>query len=132
MKYKTYKYGNYTCKSYYKKAGYGYEVGFYYGEKPIFVGNFVYQQEAKSWYGIMNREIAKFAKKYTAGYKLPFAWFSNFIRNHLYKYYYAYLDKLFARYTRQYDKAYARDYKQYVQKKKYYSTGDKAAYLKAV
>ena len=36
MKSKTYKYGNYTFKSYYKKVGYGYEVGFTFGSKTIF------------------------------------------------------------------------------------------------
>ena len=132
MKYKTYKYGNYTCKTYYNKVGNGYECGFIFNGKTVFVGNFIYQPEATRWFGIMNREISKFAKKYTTGYKYPTSFMSEFVRNYLYRYYYAYLDKLFARYNRSYQKAYAKNTKYYHKNKKSNYTGFKVPYLKVV
>lgn len=95
----------YCFTSYWKSVGNGWEVGFYYGKDVIFVGNFIHQSEATQWWRIMNREIKNFSRKYTVGTKFPFSWYCNFIKNHLYKCYYGYLERCFVRYNRNYKKA---------------------------
>ncbi len=130
MKLKNYKYGTYTCKTYYKKVGQGYEVGFCYGDKTIFVGNFLYSKEAGDWYTTMNQYITKFAKTYTVGYKYPFAEFCGFIKSYLYKEYYSYLDKLFTDYNRYYKKEYIQFNNNYKKSRKNYSTSERKPYLK--
>ena len=104
MKSKKYTHGKYNFTSYWKAVGEGWEVGFFYGRDPIFVGNFIHQSEATQWFKIMNREITSFSKKYPVGTKFPFAWYCNFIKNDLYKCYYGYLDRVFARYNRDFKK----------------------------
>lgn len=133
MKSKTFKYGNYTFKSYFKKVGLGYEVGFTFGTKTIFVGNFLYPQEATRWYGIMNREISRFGRQFTGNYKFPINYITQFCGNHLYSTYYMFLDKLFTQYTRNYKRAYQRDCRRFNQmKSKPTFRSTKANYLKLV
>ena len=105
MKTTKYTHGKYNFSTYSKAVGNGWEVGFCYGKEVIFVGNFIHQSEAAQWFRIMGREIKNFNKKYTVGTKFPFAWYCNFIKNHLYKCYYGYLERCFARYNRNYRKA---------------------------
>jgi hypothetical protein len=131
MKTKTYHYGKYTFKSYYKPVGHGWEVGFYHGQKPIFVGNFIHAYEARGWWGVMNREISKFGKKYTSGYEFPVTWFGHFLKSHLYKTYYWYLDKVFARHNRHYEREYAKDYHKYQQMRGRFTTKSKKVFFKA-
>lgn len=118
MKTKNYSNGKYHFRSYYKTAGEGYEAGFYYGTTPVFVGNFIHSKEATQWYRIMNREISNFSKKYTVGATFPINWYLHFAKNHLYKCYYGYLDRIFARYNRDFATAFKRDEKKYYKMKK--------------
>jgi hypothetical protein len=131
MKSKTYRYGKYSCKTYYKTVGNGFETGFVFGGKPVFVGNFIHANEAQRWFGIMNHEIRRFGRKYTVGHAFPAPWFMHFMKNHLYKFYYAYLDKLFARYNRDFHRAFTKDFKKYKQMKHRYWTHQKTPFLKA-
>jgi len=121
MKTKSYSYGDWSWKTYLKKVGSGWETGFLFDGKPIFVGNFIYPQEASRWYALMNREISSFAKTYKVGSNFPAAWFKSFFSNHLYRFYYAYLDKLFAKYNRSYQAAVSRDVRRYKQFAKKFS-----------
>lgn len=121
MKTKYYSNGQYKFRAYMKPVGEGYEVGFYSGKTPVFVGNFIHSKEATQWYAIMNRQIRQFSKRYTVGPKFPVNWYMHFAKNHLYKCYYGYLDRLFARYNREYDTAYKRDVRRYNRMKKNWS-----------
>lgn len=108
MKSKPYHYGKHACKSYIKPVGKGFEVGFFSGDKVIFVGNFIHAKEAVGWWKKMNHEIQWFANTYTKGYEMPFAWFSHSLKSHLYRTYYRYLDKLFGRYNTTFSKAFSK------------------------
>jgi hypothetical protein len=83
-----------------KPAGHGWEVGFEHHGAPLFVGNFVYQPEATAWFKIMKKEISKFSKRYPVGKTFPVRWYQKFISDYLYKCYYYYLDRVFAKHTR--------------------------------
>lgn len=109
---------NLNCWSYYSPEGEGWEVGFYFQGKPIFVGNFIHKKEATQWYGMMNAEITKFSKRYTFGPKFPVAFFKKFIGNHLYSCYYAHLDKIFTKYKSHFKKAVTSDIRKYSSLKK--------------
>jgi hypothetical protein len=119
---KTYRYGKTVCKAHFKTAGLGWEVSFYFDGKPLFVGNFVHQKEATAWYTVMNKELNQFSRRYTIGYKFPIAWFSHFLKNHLYTEYYGFLDKVFVSHQRDYGKALKKDYRQFKATKKNYTT----------
>jgi len=56
MKTNNYKFGKHTCKTYFRPAATGFEVGFCFGPgKPIFVGNFISRAEANKWWATLNR-----------------------------------------------------------------------------
>src|SRR5271156_4013100 len=129
---KTYRYGKTVCKSYSKAVGHGWEVGFYFDGKPLFVGNFIHAKEANDWFRLMNRELIKFSRKYTTGYKFPVTWFSNFLKNHLYTQYYGWLDKVFVGYNRNFKKAWAKNYRTFqATKGRYHNGTKKTPFLKA-
>jgi len=130
MKTKTYRYGKVTCKATLKTVGNGWESCFYFDGKPLFVGNFIHAKEATAWWSFMNREITWFAKKYTVGYKFPISWVTHFLKSHLYKEYYTFLEKIFVGYHREYRKAFQKDFRQFKTKKKHYHTDRKVAFLK--
>jgi hypothetical protein len=113
-KFKTYKYGPYTFKSYCKPVGKGFEVGFTYHGRNYFVGNFIHKAEATKWWSQFNKEITTFSKKFSVSDEMPFQWYCNFLSNHLYKCYYSWLDKAFTKYETVFKKAYSKDYKRYV------------------
>ncbi len=113
MKTKTYKYGNWNLKAYFKAVGEGYEVGFHWDGKPLFVGNFVHAKEATRWWGTLNQEIKKFTKKYWSSSETSAVFYKKFFANHLYKTYYTFLDKWFAKYNTTYKIAFKRYEKQY-------------------
>ena len=113
MKTATFKSNKITCHSYAKSVGYGYEVGFLCGSKPLFVGNFVKVVEANTWYSIMNREIKHFAKKYTISTKAAPTWHLRFLSSHLYRCYYQYVDRLMARHTKLFDKEFTKNQRKY-------------------
>ncbi len=121
MKTKQYRSGKYTFRSYLKNVGEGFEVGFYFGHDPIFVGNFIHSKEANQWFGIMNRQIRQFSKKYTVGPKFPISWFTNFCKNHLYKCYYTYIDRLLARHNRTFETKFRKDVRKYNRMKRNWS-----------
>ena len=129
---KTYRYGKTVCKAICKTAGLGWEVSFFFDGKPLFVGNFVHQKEATAWYSVMNKELNQFSRRYTTGYKFPIAWFSHFLKNHLYTEYYGFLDKVFVTHQRDYSRALKKDYRKFKATKKNYTTvGVKKPFLKA-
>ncbi len=99
---KKYKFGRYSCYSYMKPAGNGYEVGFYFGKKPVFVGNFIHKAEAKDYYTHLNKEWKNFATRYWAGPDTSLTWYTKFFTNHIYNHYYKHLDKKFTSYERSY------------------------------
>lgn len=101
---KHYQFGPYTMKCYFKPVGSGFEVGLKYGTKTYFVGNFVHAAEAKKWWGLMNRSITTFGKKYWMNDETPFTWYCHFMTSHLYKTYYSFLDKLFSKYNRDFNR----------------------------
>ncbi len=122
---------NLKCWSYWAKAGSGWEVGFTFQGKTLFVGNFIHHKEATQWYSMMNKEITTFSKKYTFGPKFPVAFFKKFIVSHLYATYYTHLDKVFTQYTRTYKKAQATNKYQYANLKKKWTPKEATPFYKA-
>ena len=110
---KAYRYGKSYGRAYYKTAGGGFECGFVFDGKLVFIGNFIHSREGQLWFALMNRELGSFSRKYAVGGKCPASWYSHFLGNHLYKCYYGFLDRLFARYNRDYHRAFSRDLRQY-------------------
>lgn len=131
MKSKSYKHGKSTYKSYFKKAGYGYEVGVVYKGKPLFVGNFIKSKEANEWYRKMNSEITTFAKRYWATEDTSTAFYTKFLGNHIYNHYYKYINKVIPTAHRQFDKAFNQDLKKYRNLKTNWSTSEKLTFKKA-
>lgn len=131
MRTKTYRYGKFSCKTYWKTVGNGFETCFVFNGKCIFVGNFIHSQEANRWWGIMNHEIKRFGKKYTTGHCFPVNWVGNFLSNHLYRLYYLYLDRIFSKYNHTYKKALVKDLRTFRQMKKRFHTTHRVPFLKA-
>jgi len=133
MKSKLYKRGTAKYKAYMKPAGKGYEVGFLWGTKPLFVGNFINQQEATTWYTLMNREYERFSRKYTQAPPKKgtgFAFYNKFIANSLYKHYYDYLDKCFGKHTRTYHREHTKDVREYNRMKKNWPVKENLPYVR--
>lgn len=131
MKTKSYKYGPHRCKAYWKNVGRGYEIGFEFGNHPIFVGNFIHVKEATYWWNYMNKEIGSFAKKFGFGPNAPIAWYRQFFSSHLYKMYYSYLDREFTKYQKNYCKAWEKDEKRYKQFKKNWKSDEQFHFKKS-
>ena len=110
---KTYEFAGYTFKTYYKKAGMGYEVGLTSGNKTYFVGNFIRPTEAKKWWGFFNKEVTSFYRKFNYADNAPRDFYGQFMANYLYKEYYEYLYELFEGYDSKYNKAYQKDFRRY-------------------
>lgn len=115
---KTYKYGPHTFKSYFKPVGNGWEVGFTHGNRTYWVGNFVHKAEATKWWGMFNKEIMTFSKRFNFTQQMPFSWYCNFLSNHMYTCYYTWLDKMFNKHETTFKKAYSKDFKRYMKMKK--------------
>ena len=113
MKTRNFKHGKKIYRSYLKPVGKGYEVGFVFSGTPLFVGNFVHAKEANAWYTQMNQQIAQFTKKYWITPNAPRAFYNKFMTQHLYKIYYAFLDKHFAKYTRTYSREFNKNERKY-------------------
>lgn len=132
MKTKLYKLGSKSYKAYFKPVGKGFEVGFVQGSKPVFVGNFIKNNEALAWYQIMNREVTRFSKKFwhhpTAHVATSF--YNKFISNNLYKHYYDYLDKCFGKYTKTYHREYSRDVKTFNRMQKSWTVKESMPYMR--
>ncbi len=125
MKTKTYKNGKFTFRTYQKSAGNGHECGVVFGGKTIFVGNFIHTKEANQWWTLMNKEIRSFGKKYWVTKTAPVSWYKNFLAHHLYKKYYAYLNKAFNSYNRDFNKKFNQSVRKYSQLKKKWTPKDK-------
>jgi len=134
MKTKLFKYGTHKYKSYFKPVGKGFEVGFMYGTKSLFVGNFVKKDEAMTWFTMMNQEITKFSGKYFHHVKAysTNAFYHKFASNNLYKHYYDYLDKCFGKYTKNYHREFMRDVKSYERMKKHWAKKENTTYTRRV
>ncbi|OFZ19644.1 MAG: hypothetical protein A2Z20_12960 [Bdellovibrionales bacterium RBG_16_40_8] len=132
MKKKMVKCGPQKYKAYIKPVGKGYEVGFMYGSKPLFVGNFINNSEAQNWYKIMNREFSHFSKKFwhTPAPKAATVFYHRFITNTLYKHYYDYLDKCFGKYTKSYHQEYSRNVRTYNRLKKNWAPKNSLPYVR--
>ncbi|MBK9322356.1 MAG: hypothetical protein IPM97_05280 [Bdellovibrionaceae bacterium] len=115
---KTYKYGPHTFKSYMKPVGNGWEVGFTYQGRNYFTGNFIHKAEVAKWWGIFNKEIVSFSKKFNFSKDMPFNWYCNFLSNHMYTCYYSWLDTVFNKHEATFKKAYTKDFKKFMKMKK--------------
>lgn len=112
-KYKTHKFGKMTFKPYFKTVGNGWEVGMTYLGKPFFVGNFIHAGEAKKWWRMMNTYCVQFYKKHEYVPTASDVWYCKYFGNYLYKNYYQYLDKEFAKYQKSYSKKNVQYFKNY-------------------
>ena len=127
---KLYRNRNVTGRAYLKTVGSGFEAGFILNGSPVFVGNFIHAKEANLWFNLMNRELRQFSRRYTVGQRFPLSWYTHFVRNHLYKTYYSFLDRLFTRYTKDFGRAYQRDLRRYKQIRKQWNAGERVPFLK--
>lgn len=113
MKQRKYKVGKYTCHTYYKEVGNGFEVGCNFGTTQVFVGNFIHTAEATQYWTMINKEIRTFCKKYWIGPKASAIWYRRFLTNYLYTNYYKFLDTKFNTYQRTYTSAFRKDETKY-------------------
>lgn len=109
----SYKFGPMHFKTYFKSVGHGYEVGVTHSGKTVFVGNFVHMHEAKQWFKVMQGHLNTFCKSHDFVPTASESWYCKFLGAYLYKPYYAWLDKAFAKHTKTYTKEYFKGVKQY-------------------
>tara|TARA_B100001248_G_scaffold262571_1_gene259506 strand:- start:141 stop:545 length:405 start_codon:yes stop_codon:yes gene_type:complete len=129
---KTYKYGKFSFRAYFKTAGNGYEVGLKHGKKHVFMGNFITKKEANEWWTILNKECRNFTNKFWINNKGATAsFYTNFFSKHLYKKYYTFLSKVFAGYKTTYNKTYQRDVKKYQKLRRNWSPKEAPAFKAA-
>ncbi len=126
----TYRYGKHTCKAYKKTVGQGWEVGFMFGNKTIFVGNFIHMKECNAWWTKMNTEVRKFSKRYALPKNASPAFFTKFMTSYLYKCYYSYLNNQFKTYTRTYTTTCKTMDRKFVQQKRHWPTHTERATLR--
>jgi len=122
---KTYRYGKWNFKAYQKTVGQGYEVGLYFNNKPIFVGNFIRANEAAKWWNQLNREVRGFTKRYWATRTTSAQWYGKFFSNHLYRTYYTFLDRLFTKYNTTYNRAFNTNVKKYFKYRKNWTAAER-------
>ena len=113
IKNKNYKFGQLTFKSYCKNVGQGFEVGVTCQGKHVFIGNFVHDVEAQQWWKIMHTHLQSFCKHHDFVPTASVSWYCKYLGACLYKPYYGWLDKTFAKYTRTYTIQANKNYKQY-------------------
>ena len=127
MKTKKFHFGNKYFKTYCKTVGHGWEVGVTFEGKTLFVGNFIHNNEATSWWAKMNKEVRWFSRTHKVYTKSTYAFYGRYMTNHLYKCYYTFLDKAFTKYTRTYNTACTRDFRKYRTMKRTFGNYTKAA-----
>lgn len=130
-KHKMYKHGKDSFKAYCKTAGQGYEVGVKHGSKQLFVSNFIHKTEANQWYQKMNKEMQAFGKRYWVGPNHPRQWYSKFLCNHLYSYYYKFVGKCLNAHNRSFTSAFNKDVKKYRKLKKDWTPKHQIQFKKA-
>jgi hypothetical protein len=113
MKTKRYRNGSLTCRAYQRAVGSGWEVGFDWNGRTVFLSNFVRSAEANRWYALMNREVRAFNARYKVTRAFPKGLYGKFLSSHLYNRYFAFLDRLFAQHSRTYARAVNRARNQY-------------------
>ncbi len=117
--------GKYACYTYFTTVGKGFEVGFCFGTKTVFVGNFIHSKEAVQYWAHLNREVRTFGKKYWISETASTTFYNNFFKNYLYTNYYKFLDKLFTQYHKTYTHSFKKDQTRYMKMKKNWHTTDK-------
>ncbi|MBX7230673.1 MAG: hypothetical protein K1X29_01175 [Bdellovibrionales bacterium] len=110
---KTYEFAGYTFKTYFKKAGQGYEIGLTSGGKTYFFSNFTSSKEANKWWSQFNKLITGFYKKFKYTDENPRQFYGEFMATYLYKAYYTFLTDLFRGYDRFYNKEFGQKYQKY-------------------
>ena len=130
MKNATYWFGDLKCNAYMKQYGQGYEVGFHFGKTQIFMGNFIHKSEATKWWAHMTKELKSFTTRYHVGEKVSHTWYAKFFSNHLYKSYYTFLDKEFAKYNKTFAKAFNVEERKYKTLAKKWNHGDVLTFKK--
>ena len=113
MKSTTYHFAGTILKAQFRTVGQGWEVSVNYGKKTVFIGNFIHKEEAIKWWTAMNSEIRSFTKTYWIANKSSTTWYATFFSNHLYKCYYKFLDKVFAKYNKTFSHAVFKNVKKY-------------------
>jgi len=101
---KNFRSGSLTARCYMKPAGNGHEVGFVFGGKTIFVGNFIHNAEASKWWATMNREVRTFANRHKVTTKFPKNNYGKFLGAYLYNCYYRFANAAVSKHTRFYGK----------------------------
>jgi len=115
-----YKFGALHFKPYFKACGNGWEVGVTCAGKNVFMGNFVHQFEAREWWKVMHKHLDTFCKTHDYVPTASNTWYFKFLGAYLYKPYYSWLDKTFAKHTKTYTKEYSKGVKQYKNYEKTY------------
>jgi hypothetical protein len=131
MKTKSFRNGKTRGQTYLKAVGSGYEAGFTFGGKPVFVGNFIHSGEASRWYATMNRELRSFGRKYRVGQRYSSTWFQTFMNHHLYNSYYFFLNRLFKKYQMNFKRAVNRDMRKYKRMTRTWKHDHKTPFLRA-
>ena len=131
MKTRTFRNGRAACRSYLKPVGRGWEVGFFQGTKPLFIGNFIHRAEANQWYTRMNREIRTFSKRYKVGKTYPQTWYTKFLSGHLYNTYYKNINKFVNKHNRNAKRIFNQGQRKYNSLNRRWISRDKHPALKA-
>ena len=106
-------------------------MGFTFAGEPLFVGNFIHAKEANEWYTKMNQEVAKFSKKYWITPKSPKTFYKKFLSNHLYKTYYAWVNKCLNKHNRDFTREFNKTERKYKQLKKAWTPAEKVTLKRA-
>jgi len=119
------------CRSYIKNVGKGYEVGFIFGGKPIFLGNFIKSNEANTFYGQLNKDIRTFSKKFRVGKNCPKTWYGKFLGNHLHRRYYSFINRVVPTNNRTAQRGFNKSLREYKRLNRRWTPSQKAVFLKA-
>lgn len=131
MKNKRYRNGNSSFQCYLKLIGRSYECGVICAGKIIFLGNFTRKAEAMQWWGLMNREIRNFAKRYKVGKTYPASWFRKFLGLHLNDKYFYFVNRFVHLHFRHAHTVYGQHMRQYKRMNRRWTSQEKKVYLRA-
>jgi hypothetical protein len=131
MKTNTYRNGSKSCRSYLRTVGNGWEVGFFYGGKPVFLGNFIHSSEANQFYALMKTEIRNFGRKVRVAHPFPSAWFKAFLGAHLQKTYYQFVNQQVRRHQTEAKRTYGKGLRAYRRLNRRWTGEEKTPSLRA-